>query len=171
VERLLALARLDAGADTVRAQEVDVNDLAAQCVSIVKPLADARDVSLKLYAETPITVHTDPNKLREIITNLLHNAVEYNKPHGRIDVSVERNNGHLQVHVSDTGVGISPKSLGHIFERFYRVDESRQADSLHAGLGLAIVKSYLDVLGGNVSVKTIEGEGSTFTIQLPVKSL
>ncbi len=168
VERLLALARIDACADTVRAQEIDVTSLAAQCVALVKPLAEARDISLRLHADGPVRLTTDENKLREVITNLLHNAVEYNKPRGRIDLSVERNNGHLQLHVRDTGIGISPKALGQIFERFYRVDESRHADSLHAGLGLSIVKSYLEILGGSIKVESTEGEGSTFSVELPV---
>jgi heavy metal sensor kinase len=167
VERLLALARLDAGADSVRPQEVDVSALAAQCVALVRPLAEARDLSIALHATAPATLITDANKLREIITNLLHNAVEYNKPNGRIDVSVERENGHMNVHVQDSGIGISPKAVSQIFERFYRVDESRQADTLHAGLGLAIVKSYLDLLGGRIHVNSREGEGSTFSVELP----
>jgi heavy metal sensor kinase len=168
VERLLALARIDAGADSVRPQEVDVTALAAQCVALVQPLADARDLAVELHAPAPVKLITDPNKLREIITNLLHNAIEYNKPHGRIDVSVDRRNGHMHLQVRDTGIGISPKVVGHIFERFYRVDESRQADSLHAGLGLAIVKSYLEVLGGTIQVSTSEGEGSTFRVEMPI---
>jgi heavy metal sensor kinase len=169
VERILALARIDAGADSVRRQEVDVAALAGQCVALVRPLAEARDLTLELHADGPEPLTTDPSKLREVITNLLHNAVEYNRPRGRIDVAVERQNGHLEVHVRDTGVGISPKALGHIFERFYRVDESRQADTLHAGLGLAIVKGYLDILGGTVNVASAEGAGSTFSVRLPVR--
>jgi heavy metal sensor kinase len=170
VERMLALARIDAGADTLRPQAVDVAALASQCVAMVRPLAEARDVTLQIRSEGPATIETDANKLREVITNLLHNAVEYNKPRGRIDVSVERQNGHLEVRVRDTGIGISPKQMGMIFERFFRADESRQADSLHAGLGLAIVKGYLEILGGRINVQSTEGEGSTFRVVLPMRT-
>jgi heavy metal sensor kinase len=168
VERLLALARIDAGVDILRSQQVDVSLLAEQCVALVRPLADAREVKLELHSNGPTSLSTDPDKLREVITNLLHNAIEYNKPHGSIDVVVERNNGHMQVAVRDTGIGISPQAQGHIFERFYRADDSRQANGLHAGVGLAIVKGYLDLMGGTIAVASTEGQGSTFSVQLPV---
>jgi heavy metal sensor kinase len=171
VERLLALARIDAGADSLRAQEVDVAALVVQCADLVRPLAEARNLSLQLHCAGPARVTTDQNKLREVLTNLLHNAIEYNRPRGRIDVLVERRNSHLQVAVRDTGVGIPAQALDHVFERFYRVDESRQADSLHAGVGLAIVKGYLELMGGSIAVQSTEGQGSTFTVQLPVRPL
>jgi heavy metal sensor kinase len=169
VERLLALARIDAGVDLVRTQPVDVAALARQCVSLVRPLAEARELSLGLHCEGSTSLTTDPDKLREVITNLLHNAIEYNRPRGSIDVTVGRNNGHLHVDVRDTGIGISAKALGHVFERFYRADESRQADGLHAGVGLSIVKGYVDLMGGSVTVHSTEGVGSTFRVELPVR--
>ncbi len=169
VERLLALARIDAGVDTVRPEEVDVVNLARQCVSLVRPLAEARHLTLELHCpEAPHLLHTDPGKLREVLTNLLHNAVEYNRPNGRIDVTVERENGSLEVCVADTGIGISPQAQTHIFERFYRADQSRQAEGLHAGVGLSIVKGYVELMGGTIAVDSREGEGSTFRLALPV---
>jgi two-component system, OmpR family, heavy metal sensor histidine kinase CusS len=112
---------------------------------------------------------TDPDKLREVLTNLLHNAVEYNKPNGKIDVTVERQNGTLKVDVRDTGIGIAPNALAHVFERFYRADESRHADGLHAGVGLSIVKGYVELMGGTINVESKEGEGTTFSVQLPLR--
>src|SRR5206468_11844008 len=106
-------------------------------------------------------------KLREIITNLLHNAIQYNRPQGSIDVSVARENGHLRVEVRDTGIGISAEAKQHIFERFYRADPSRGEDGLHARLGLALVKGYVDLMGGTVAVDSTEGVGSSFRIDLP----
>ncbi len=169
VERLLALARIDAGVDTVRPEEVDVVNLARQCVSLVRPLAEARDLTMELHCQEPRhLVHTDPGKLREVLINLLHNAVDYNQPHGRIDVTVARENGSLHVNVADTGIGISPGAQAHIFERFYRADQSRQAEGLHAGVGLSIVKGYVELMGGAIAVESREGEGSTFRLALPV---
>jgi signal transduction histidine kinase len=167
VERLLTLARLDAGVDTLRPQPVDVANLAEQCVSLVRPLAEARDLKLSLQREGPAPLTADPDKLREVLTNLLHNAIQYNNPHGSVAVKVARNNGHLEMEVRDTGIGIGPEARKHIFERFYRADPSRQSDGLHAGLGLAIVKGYVDLMGGTITVESIEGKGSTFRIQLP----
>jgi heavy metal sensor kinase len=170
VERLLALARLDAGVDNLRLREVDVANLATQCAELVRPLADARGLAVRLKAEGETTLHADPDKLREVVTNLLHNAIEYNKPNGSIDVAVARDNGHVRLEVKDTGIGIAPEAREHIFERFYRADPSRHADTLHAGIGLAIVKGYVDLMGGTIGVDSGPA-GSTFRIDFPVRSV
>jgi heavy metal sensor kinase len=168
VERLLALARLDAGAEQLRPCEVDVAALADQCAALVRPLAEARGLHVDVHHNGPAFLNADPNKLREVLTNLLHNAIEYNRPNGAVDVLVERNNGQLDMEVRDTGIGMTPEIRQHIFERFFRADPSRQADGPHAGLGLAIVKGYVDLMGGSIEVNSTAGQGSTFRIRLPV---
>jgi heavy metal sensor kinase len=169
VERLLTLARLNAGADVLRPREVDVVALADQCVALVRPLAEARGLQLRLHKNGPASMNADPDKLREVLTNLLHNAIEYNKADGSIDVRVERSNGTLAMEVRDTGIGISPDAKGKIFERFYRADSSRHSDETpHAGLGLAIVKGYVDLMGGSIDVDSTVGTGSTFRVRLPL---
>ncbi|MCI0461583.1 MAG: ATP-binding protein [Gemmataceae bacterium] len=170
VERLLVLARLDAGVDNLRPREVDVAALADQCASLVRPLAEARGLSLRVHNEGPAAMKADPDKLREVVTNLLHNAIEYNRPEGSIDLAVTRDNGDLRVEVRDTGIGIAPEQRSHIFERFYRSDPSRAAEGLHAGLGLAIVKGYVDLMGGSIDVESTPGEGSTFRVRLPAEA-
>ena len=135
VERLLALARLDAGVDRLRPRMIDATQLAEQCAALVRPLAEARGLKLTVRSDGPAPVTADPDKLREVLTNLLHNAVEYNRPDGAIDMTVARQDGRLEVEVTDTGVGIDPKAKAHLFERFYRADPSRAGDGLHAGLG------------------------------------
>lgn len=167
VERLLSLARLDAGVDRIRRQSVDATRVAEECVTVVRPLAEARGIRVSLDGEQTAALQTDPDKLREILNNLLHNAIEYNRPNGKIDVAVQRQNGHVRVVVRDTGIGISETARAHIFERFFRADPSREADGLHAGLGLAIVKGYVDLMGGRIDVDSVEGEGSTFSVCLP----
>jgi heavy metal sensor kinase len=168
VERMLALARLDAGADTLRARDLDAAELAEQCAALIRPLADAQGLTLNVHATRPVHAQADPDKLREVIMSLLHNAIQYNRPQGSVDLRVGRQNGLLCVEVHDTGIGISAEARQHIFERFYRADPSRQSDGLHAGLGLAIVKGYVDLMGGAVEVESAEGKGSTFRVQLPV---
>lgn len=168
VENLLALARLDAGADRLKLQAIDASVIASQCVNMVRPLAEARGIKLTCKAAEPIQMQADADKLREILTNLLHNAVEYNKPQGAIDLSVVRVNGHARLAVSDTGIGIKAEEKERIFERFFRADPSRHADSPHAGLGLSIVKSYVDLMGGTIGVDSNE-RGSTFIVELPVR--
>jgi signal transduction histidine kinase len=167
VERLLALARLDAGAEQLRPCEVDVAALADQCAALVRPLAEARGLHVDVHHNGPAFLNADPNKLREVLTNLLHNAIEYNRPNGAVDVRVQRNNGQLDMEVRDTGIGMAPEVRQHIFERFFRADPSRQADGPHAGLGLAIVKGYVDLMGGSIEVNSTVGQGSTFRIRLP----
>jgi heavy metal sensor kinase len=167
VERLLALARLDAGVDVLRPQSVDASELAEQCASLVRPLAEARGLELRFHRNGPAVLQADPAKLREVVTNLLHNAIQYNRPKGTVDLSVARNNGSLEVEVKDTGIGISTEARQHIFERFFRADPARSADGLHAGLGLAIVKGYVDLMGGTIAVESAEGQGSTFRVRLP----
>jgi signal transduction histidine kinase len=169
VERLLMLARLDAGVDRLRARQVDVAVLAEECAALVRPLAAAREVSVQVHHDGPAEATADPDKLREVLTNLLHNAIQYNKPHGSIDVTVARHNGHLAMEVRDTGIGIAPEATAHVFERFYRADPSRQNDGMNSGLGLAIVKGYVELMGGTIAVESAVGEGSTFRVRLPAE--
>jgi heavy metal sensor kinase len=177
VERLLTLARLDAGVDRLRPQAVDAAALARQCAAVIRPLAEARGLQLTIEDSQPAPpvsgnggclVQIDPDKLREVLTNLLHNAIQYNRPGGMVGLRVARENGSLEVEVRDTGIGIAPEARERIFERFYRVDPSRGSDDLHAGLGLAIVKEYIDLMGGSIGVESTEGQGSTFRVLLPV---
>jgi heavy metal sensor kinase len=167
VERLFTLARLDAGVDRLRPTAIDAAELAEQCAALVRPLAEARGLTLTVRRNGSAPLTADPDKLREVLTSLLHNAIEYNRPNGAVDLTVARENGRLDVAVTDTGVGISPEAKAHLFERFYRADPSRGGDGLHAGLGLAIAKGYIDLMGGDLAVESVEGEGSTFRIRLP----
>jgi heavy metal sensor kinase len=167
VDRLLTLARLDAGVDTLRLKPVDVGQLAEQCAALVRPLAEARGLNLTILRKDDGAIIADPDKLREVVNNLLHNAIQYNRPGGAVELVVARENGHLDVEVRDTGVGIPPAARELIFERFYRADPSRTGDGLHTGLGLAIVKEYVGLMGGSIAVESTEGQGSTFRVRLP----
>jgi heavy metal sensor kinase len=168
VELLLALARLDAGADRLNIEPVDVPELAEQCVEQIRPLAETQELSLRFERNGPLCVETDAGKLREVLLNLLHNAMQYNRPQGSVEVSVSSDDGHARLVVRDTGVGIPAKALPHLFERFYRVDASRHSETIHAGLGLSIVKGYLDLMGAAITVESVEGQGSTFSVLLPL---
>jgi heavy metal sensor kinase len=166
VERLLTLARLDAGVDRYHPKSADVTEIALACADLIRPLAKARGLGLHVHVSDPILTETDPDKLRETLTNLLHNAVEYNRPDGSIDLTVEQSNGRVRFEVRDTGIGIKPEEKEHLFERFYRADASRHADTPHAGLGLSIVKTYVDLMGGTIQVES-NGNGTTFIVDLP----
>jgi signal transduction histidine kinase len=168
VERLMALARLDAGVERPSLEVVDIAELAQQSADMVRPLAEEQGLTLRANLEEPVCTMTDACKLRDVLVNLLHNAIEYNKPAGRIDIDARRDNGHVVVAVRDTGIGIAPEAQEHLFERFFRADPSRHADTPHCGLGLAIVKSYVDLLGGAIRVQSSPA-GSTFEVRLPLR--
>ena len=170
VERLMALARLDAGVDRPSLEPVDVAELAQQCADMVRPLAEEQGLELHTRLDESIVTVTDARKVRDIVVNLLHNAIAYNKPHGSIELEASRENSHVLLAVRDTGIGIAPEAQAHLFERFFRADPSRHADTPHCGLGLAIVKSYVDLLDGTIRV-TSNPEGTTFEIRLPMRNV
>lgn len=167
VERLLALARIDAGSNPARPRPLDVTQIALHAADLVRPLAKARDIVLSVHAPAELPLLADADKLREVLVNLLHNAVDYNRDAGAIDLFVERALDVVEIRVTDTGIGIYPEARERLFERFYRADPSRHSDTPHCGLGLAIVKSYVDLMNGTIHVDSQLGEGTTFTIRLP----
>lgn len=168
VERLMVLARLDAGVERLSLEPVDVAELAQQCTDMVRALAEEQGLELRILAAEPAVTLSDAGKLREIVLNLLHNAIAYNKPQGSIEVSVDRLGDSIRLAVRDTGIGIAPETQPRLFERFFRADPSRHADTPHCGLGLAIVKSYVDLLGGSIKIESSPA-GSTFSVCLPLR--
>jgi two-component system, OmpR family, heavy metal sensor histidine kinase CusS len=167
VERLLSLARLDAGVAQLRVEPVEIDDMLSEVSALIRPLAAEKELKLTVES-TPHTVwSTDPDKVREILVNLLHNAVQYNKPGGSIHLRTHQVDKRLDITVSDTGIGIAPADIPHIFERFYRADASREEPALHAGLGLSIVRGYVDLLGGTIGATSNLGAGTTFHLSLP----
>src|SRR5262249_57145799 len=116
-----------------------------QSAVVVRRLAEAQGLRLSVpktgsgaehKGDHPTHLTPDPDKLREVLNTLLHNAIQYNRPAGQIDLNVARDNGHVRLEVRDTGIGIAPEAREHIFERFYRADPSRTSDGMNAGLGL-----------------------------------
>jgi two-component system heavy metal sensor histidine kinase CusS len=168
VERIMTLASLDAGNDRTAFARTDVTDLACGCAAVIRPLAAANGITVELRVDELIDLDTDAGKLREVLMNLLHNAIEYNSPNGTIDFSVRRENGSAVFEVRDSGIGMTPEIQDKIFERFYRADASRHATGVHAGLGLAIVKEYVARLNGTIAVESQPGVGSTFRVTLPM---
>ena len=168
VERMLELAWIDAGAAEVRPERVEVGDLVGGIAAVARPLAEVQGLSFKVSVPPRLAVRTDPDKLREVVMNLTHNAIEYNRPGGEVELTAGPSpSGGVVVEVRDTGIGMPPEIQGKIFERFYRADPSRQATGVHAGLGLAIVKEYVDRLGGKLFVDSAVGRGSRFRVELP----
>jgi signal transduction histidine kinase len=168
VERIMTLASLDAGNDHTAVARADGADLAAGCAAVIRPLAAANNVGISVKHDEEIWLETDPGKLREVLMNLLHNAVEYNNPGGTIELTARREGDSAVFEVRDTGIGMTPEVRDRIFERFYRADASRSATGVHAGLGLAIVKEYVARLRGTITVESESGVGTTFRVTLPL---
>ena len=135
---------------------------------MLSPLAQSKGIELQFEGEPNLDIQSDPGKLKEILVNLLHNAVQYNKPSGSVFLRLSSRPGSIIIEVEDNGIGIEASKKNRIFERFFRVDASRShGDSTNCGLGLAIVKGYAELLGAGLEVTSELGQGSTFKIVLP----
>ena len=167
VERIMTLATLDAGTARTTVSRADAADLAATCAAVIRPLAEAHGLTLDYRGNGQLELDTDPDKFREVLMNLLHNAVEYNRPGGRVELTVRQEGDRIVMDVRDTGIGMTPDVAERIFERFYRADPSRHTTGVHAGLGLAIVCEYVQRLNGTIAVESWPDEGSTFRVSLP----
>lgn len=166
LNELLAFARLDAGREEARLQEIDLRDVGAEVVEVVEPLAVARGLEFHvLMPNDPVIAVTDPNKLRQILLNLLGNATKYTDS-GRISLELDVTQSGVQIRVRDTGVGIAPEHLTHIFEPFWQVDSTRRSKDGGTGLGLSVVERLVRLLSAELTVASEPGVGTTFTLTL-----
>ncbi len=169
-ESLLELARFDAGQANIRHEPFDLAETARACVELIQPLADQHGIQVRCNL-APARVPGDNARFGQVITNLLTNAIHYNKSHGEICVRTCVENSTVTLTVADTGQGITPEDLPHIFERFYRADKARSRTEGRTGLGLAICKAIVEAEGGVIEVTSTPGVGSTFTVRLPADHL
>jgi len=168
VESLLAISRLDAGEALMTHQIVDLAQLVAGTADQMRLLAEDKRLSLKCIATQRIEVEGDPNRLKQVVVNLIDNAIKYTGEGGKVEIRVGTNDGNAVLEVSDTGVGIPSDAISHVFERFYRVDKARSRQMGGTGLGLSIVKSICTAHHGRVTVESNEGRGSRFLVELPL---
>ena len=143
--------------------------MTAATVEQLRLLAEDKGVSLVSDVEGGgVEVEGDPARLKQIVVNLLDNAIKYTPPDGKVEAKVRRNGSFAILEVKDGGIGIPAEALPHVFERFYRVDKARSRAVGGTGLGLAIVKSICTAHGGDVTVESREGRGSMFQVKLPI---
>ncbi|MGA2028992.1 MAG: ATP-binding protein [Verrucomicrobiota bacterium] len=167
IESLLALARLDAGQEVLKRLRFDFSKTISDCVELVKPMAEERGV--KIFTQlSSLEIIGDSERLAQVVTNLLTNAIQYNLPDGELRVKLETQDGVAVLTVSDTGAGISAEDLPRVFERFYRAEKSRSSG--HTGLGLAISKAIIEAHSGTIEVCSQFERGTTFVIRLPMTS-
>ena len=193
VNSLMAITRLDSGGERMDRQTIDLSALVQQTTDHMQLLADEKGLPLIFLCEPGVYVHADPMRLKQVIVNLVDNAIKYTPAEavgmdemgepgvttagfvdreanvrGAVRVTVSTAGGCAQLEVADQGIGIAPEVLPYVFDRFYRADFARSRGAGGVGLGLAIVKSIIVAHDGSVAIKSVEGHGSTVTVTLPL---
>jgi heavy metal sensor kinase len=168
VEGLFAISRLDAGEAQKELVKFDLAELATSTAEQMYLLAEDKGISITCQAPEKVTVEGDRARMKQVVVNLLDNAIKYTQSGGKITLSVGATNGRAVLEVADNGMGIPTEAQARIFERFFRVDKARSRDMGGAGLGLSIVKSICTAHGGQVNFQSTEGSGSRFRVELPL---
>ena len=175
VSQIINLSRLQSDQPMMTPQQVDVCHVLADAVERNRELADSREVNLVVKAEPDLEIQGDPAQLTDAVSNLIHNAIVYSNPRARVAVSSrlvhDVDGDRADIAVADNGIGITDEDQRRIFERFYRVDYARSRDNGGTGLGLSLVKHIAQAHGGSVDVWSKVGQGSTFTLSIPLPSL
>lgn len=168
VQELLDLSRLQGGEPLPEMSVVSVDDFVVDVVQRMQPIAEAKQIRLTSDGEHGHKVLGDPGHLGVALSNLVENAIAYSAAGTGVTVGVKAREGIVEIAVTDEGIGIEQGDLGRVFERFYRVDPARSRETGGTGLGLAIVKHIMNNHGGEVTVWSTAGVGSTFTLRLPL---
>ena len=172
IQDMLALARVEAGEHPFDDTAVDVQQVVNGCLAVQQSSAESRQIELlSAPPQSPLSVHADEEGVRQILNNLVDNAIKYSDSGGRVEVGWELREEMVQLWVSDQGVGIPAESLDRVFERFYRVDKARSRELGGTGLGLAIVKHLAQAFEGDVWLTSTLGEGTTVCVSLPQANL
>lgn len=167
VEALLVLARADAGKLELHPERFDLQDAASECAAMVAPLAQERNVRIESDLRH-MPIEADRTRISQLITNLLGNAIRYNREGGSVKLGLAAENGDALVTVTDTGVGIAAEDQPRVFERFFRADKARSREAGGSGLGLAICQSIVEAHHGAITFTSRPGEGTTFSVRLPM---
>lgn len=166
VDGLLSLSRADAGAARFDREPVDLTELVAEINDLLGPLATEHGVTLAVSGPS-LTVSGDRERLKEVFTNLIGNAIRYNRSGGEVHVSVSNGQDVVRAEIRDTGIGIDADQLPLLFDRFYRVDPARSRQQGGSGLGLSITRWIVEAHGGSIGVVSTPDEGTTFSVRLP----
>jgi signal transduction histidine kinase len=170
VTDLLDIGKIEAGLDSVR-EPVDLAPLIGEALRMVRPRAEAKNIELHAEPSGEPTILAVGSRVRQALINLVDNAVKYTPAGGRVTVSFEGPGDGAEfvtIRVSDTGLGIPARDLPHTFDKFYRVKSQATREIAGTGLGLAITKTIVEACGGRICVESVEGAGTTFTLELPL---
>ena len=168
VDNLLMLARADSDAVIFLNEPVDLSEVVKGAADLMQPVAAKKDIALELVVHAAPEVSGDADRIKQVLLQLIDNAIKYTPHGGRVKISADRIRDNAVLTVSDNGVGIAPEHLGKVFDRFYRIDESREREGGGHGLGLSIAKFIVERHGGTITAGSTKGQGSTFTVTLPI---
>ena len=170
IDELLDMSRIIAGKIRFDVRPLDLEAIIKAAIDAVRPVADSKEIQLQCVLDSrAVRITADPDRLQQVIWNLLINAVKFTPKRGRVQVRLQRINSHVEIVVSDTGEGISEKVLPHIFERFYQADGTSTRSHRGLGIGLSLVRHLVELHGGKVTAHSSgEGQGATFIVELPV---
>ena len=169
ISDLLTLVKMDRKASEVNVAVTDINEFLEQILKRLRPIAEKEKVEVVFESNRSVSAEIDATKLSLAFTNLVENAIKYNKENGWVRVTLDADHKYFYVKVSDSGIGIPQESLDNIFERFYRCDKSHSREIGGTGLGLAITKNAVVAHGGAIKVQSVVGEGTTFTVRIPLR--
>lgn len=169
IDDILSLSVIEHGHEDAPSSSTSIRDTVEKVALHLKPVSEKNDVKIKIKIPEDLYIQASPVRFQQLIWNLTENAVKYNKPGGTVIISAEHENGFTAIHVADTGIGISKEQQPRIFERFYRVDKGRSRQLGGTGLGLSIVKHIVNLYKGDISVDSVLGQGTVFTVRFPEK--
>lgn len=169
IDDLLELSKIESREILIRREAVNLRALAEKAAQLLASKIKEKQISLEnhMESESGLNISGDQDKIQQVFVNLIDNAVKFNRAGGKIILEAKPRNSHVQISVEDNGIGIPPKDVPRVFERFFRVDKARAQDSGGTGLGLAIVKHIIEAHGGEVSCESTLGQGSKFYCTLP----
>lgn len=168
INDLLSLVKMDKSAGNINIESINVNELLERIMKRLKPIAQRQNVELVMESFRPVVAEVDEVKLTLALTNLIENGIKYNNAEGWVHVTLNADHQNFFVTVEDNGIGIPKEAQTRIFERFYRVDKSHSREIGGTGLGLAIARNAIIMHRGAIKVHSLEGEGTTFTVRIPL---
>ena len=167
-EALLDQARAESGAAAPEVERLDLAEFVEECCRLLRPLAEQKGVRLSCSAPDGLHAELPPHRLRSVVLNLVGNAIDHTPGGGRVELLATGTSGRLEISVVDTGIGIAPEHLPHVFDPFFRGENPRTSGSGHLGLGLFLVRTHADAMGGTCEVQSQLGQGSRFNVTIPM---
>ena len=165
----LALVRMEKSESEINISSVNINEILEAVLKRLKPIAESKNIELIFESFRPVIADVDELKFASVATNLVENAIKYNNTDGTVTASLNSDHQYFYLKVADTGIGISEENQDRVFERFFRVDKARSRETGGTGLGLAITKEIVMKHHGSIKIHSKEGEGTTFTVRIPLK--